>query len=143
MNENSMTDLTLTTDDDVNPAISIAVSRQLEGDEAEGSVLVRRRAGLSPDHSRLAGARAWSLLGTRRLQAGDAVAATQCALAGLDELGPDYRPRGVMDSSGLKISAAHGRIRDGFPVDGATVLLRILRERIALYLIRYADDIVE
>ena len=63
-------------------------------------------------------------------EAGDAVTAAQ---AGLNELGDDYRPRGVKDDTMMKIDAAEERIAEGAVADGAAVLLRMLETRIQLY----------
>lgn len=121
----------------------LTVSRSLDGVSTEGSVVLSLQATGESPHGRLAAARAWAALGAGRLAAGEADAAIRCAEAGLAELGGDYRPPGVKDSTALKIAAARERIAQGHAHDGATTLLDMLENRSRLYVTRYADEVVE
>jgi len=121
----------------------ITDSRSAEGHTAEGTVLLHGIFEGVSVHTRLAGARAETALAAQRLEAADFQSTIQCAESGLEELWKDYRPRGVMDSTFLKIQAGLGRIREGHVAEGAAVLRRTFQHRITFYVSRHAEDIVE
>jgi len=121
----------------------LIVTRSEAGQSADGFVVLYAAPDGDSPHARLAGARAWSALGASRLATGDAEGAIRCADAGLEELGEQYRPPGVKDSTTLKIAAARERIEQGAAQDGASVLLDMLRVRSGLYLSRHQNEIGE
>jgi hypothetical protein len=125
-------------------AWSIATERQI-GDRAARAttivVAVDKPDPRASPHAELVGARAWAALGADCMSAGDVANAARAAQAGLDELGADYRPRGVKDDTMMKIDAANERIAEGAVADGAAVLLRTLETRIALYVQNHGPDL--
>jgi hypothetical protein len=72
------------------------------------------------------------------LARGQAAAADARAGEGLSQLGSAYAPRETLDDTGQKLAAAAG-LRGNRPGDAAEMVLRMLRERIALYRIRHPD----
>ncbi|HEY0476902.1 MAG TPA: hypothetical protein VGD37_05230 [Kofleriaceae bacterium] len=125
-------------------AWSLETERRVGEHAARGTAIVLAAAKPDPaaaPHAELAGARAWAALGAQRLSAGDAADAVTAARAGLEELGDDYRPRGVKDDTMMKIDAAEERITEGAVADGAAVLLRMLETRIELYVQNHGPDV--
>src|SRR5262245_46064353 len=108
----------------------LLVVRQYADRAATGTVGLRRAKATddqsSSPHLKLAGSRAWLTLGEQRLTVADWTGAIACARAGLEELGQRYAPPTVVDDTGLKLSAAEERLREGHAQDAATVMLRIL-----------------
>jgi len=85
----------------------------------------------------------WLALGRKfesRAQWHDAVSSAQ---AGLDELGDEYAGPDVEDDSDLKLMAAEERLAQGHTSDGASVMLRVLGDRVRLYARRHQQEIVE
>lgn len=124
----------------------LTAERAHEGHRASATVLVRHSdspAGRTSPHLKLAGSRAWLALGSQRAAAQDWSAAVACAQAGLDELGRSYATRGVYDDSDLKLGVAQDQLKRGDAQNAAGVLLDILAARIALYVKRYADTVIE
>jgi hypothetical protein len=119
---------------------TIRVERGLAGAVAEGTVVLSRD---EPAHARLAAARAWLAVGQELQARGDAADAIAAARAGIDELGDDYARRDAIDDTDLKIYAAEDLIEQGRVDNAATTLLRVVEKRLALYLTRYADVVVE
>lgn len=114
------------------------------GEIALGEVIVRA-AGLTPGvvpHAALAMARAWSALGEAKHSAGDLDGCIACVRAGLDALGPDYAGEDVADDTGLKLMLAAERLAEGHTSDATTIMVRMLRTRLALYAEKYAAEIV-
>jgi hypothetical protein len=119
---------------------TIRVERTLAGAAAEGTVVLSRD---EPAHTRLAAARAWLAVGQELQARGAAADAIAAARAGIDELGYGYAPPEAIDDTSLKIGAAEDLIDKGRVDNAATTLLRVVETRIALYLTRYADVVVE
>jgi hypothetical protein len=119
---------------------TIRVERTLAGAAAEGTVVLSRD---EPAHIRLAAARAWLAVGQELQARGDAADAISAARAGIDELGDDYARRDAINDTDLKIYVAEDLIAEGRVDNAATTLLRVVETRIALYLTRYADVVVE
>lgn len=105
----------------------VRAERRHDGDVAEGAV--RAGAGGDAGLSAIAAARAWAALGRGRLAAGDADGALACASAGLEEIDGLPIEAGVKDDTGLKLEAARERVREGYPSDGAEVMLDVLDAR--------------
>lgn len=70
--------------------------------------------------------------GRKAFDEGDFGKAMLEAQRGLDALGKDYAGPEVADDTDLKIQAAKERSEQGAPGDGATIMLRMLGERIEL-----------
>ncbi len=104
--------------------------------EHTASVIVQ---GTGTTHGRAAGAKAWSGLGKASLDNGALDAAIACAKAGIEELGDDYKPPRVRDSTGMKLHAAAERIEAGAKSNGAEVMLDMLNSRIEMYLTKHSE----
>jgi hypothetical protein len=125
---------------------TVRVNRTQNGVSSEGTVVIRQAsapAAGAPPHASLAGARAWLALGEARLQANRSDEAVSCAHAGIEELGADYAQDHVKDDTGLKIHIADELIENGQAADGARMMLRMLAERIQMYVQRNAEGIIE
>ncbi len=96
----------------------------------------------APPHVNLAAARAWMALGEKFLEVGDADGAVYCAQDGLRELGNDYCPDSVCDDTTLKLGAANDLIQDDRVVDGARLMLKMLKIRSELYVQLHHDMII-
>ena len=124
---------------------TIGVERQAAGRSATGVVVVRQEARpdpAAPPHRALAGARAWLALGQLLLDA-DPGGAASCAQAGLDELGREYAPPGTKDDTGLKLLAARDLVDHGRAADGAAMMLRLLGERLTLYVTLHRATVID
>lgn len=89
-------------------------------------------APVDPRTKQLDSASARLAAGRKAFDGGDFPRAMLEAQRGLDALGKDYAGPGVEDDTDLKIAAAKERADLGSPSDGATVMLRMLAERIEL-----------
>lgn len=92
-------------------------------------------------HAGLAAARAGLAIGWTELQAGAWERAAAAAEQGLAELGDDYAPPKVEDSTYLKVSAARELLAGGQAENGARLLLYMLAARVALYVQRHRETI--
>lgn len=89
-------------------------------------------APVDPNQQKLDAASARLKAGQAGFDSGDFGKAMLEAQRGLDALGKDYAGPAVEDDTPLKIAAAKERAEAGSPSDGATIMLRMLRERIEL-----------
>jgi len=89
-------------------------------------------APVDPRKKQLDSASSRLLAGRKAFDGGDFPRAMLEAQRGLDVLGKDYAGPGVEDDTDLKIAAAKERAEQGSPRDAATVMLRMLAERIEL-----------
>jgi hypothetical protein len=124
----------------------IRVTRAHGAASAKGVVAIRQAtepAAATAPHLALAGARAWLALGNQALAGKRDDEAIACARAGLNELGHDYAPPTVEDDTELKVLAADDLIKDGKRSAGAAMLLRMLEERMQLYVRRNAATLAE
>ena len=114
----------------------IQVERTCQNESAIGEVVIEQTAvpnPTSPPHLVLAGSRAWLELGEKSLANHHTDQAISCAQSGLDELGPEYASPLVADDTELKLLAASERVNDGYPEDGARLMLSMLKIRTELY----------
>jgi hypothetical protein len=123
----------------------ITVPRSLDGESAEGQVIVpsstASTSGGAP-HAVLAEARAFLALGEKLLARDRLEPAIQAAKSGLSALGDDYAPAGVADDTGLKILAAEDQIAQGHLRNAASMMLRMLEIRVDLYAERHRPAVV-
>lgn len=89
-------------------------------------------APVDPRKKQLDSATARLAAGRKAFDGGDFPRAMLEAQRGLDVLGKDYAGTAVEDDTDLKIKAAKERAEQGSPSDAATVMLRMLSERIEL-----------
>jgi hypothetical protein len=124
----------------------ISVERKLDEASATGQVVVRSGAAPDPAHAphvRLAGVRAWLSLAQGRIAARQFEKAIACAGKAVEELGRDYARPEVDDSTQQKLLAAQEQAAEGQLENAANNMVRILQNRVALYLDRHRDAIVE
>lgn len=124
----------------------VRVERHCKTEMATGDVVVEQVDAPDPEnapHVAAAGGRAWLALGEKLLAAGDAESAIRCAQAGLGEVGTDYASPLVVDDTKLKLLAAKDRIETGHIADGAWVMLKVLKTRLALYAKLHASTLVK
>jgi hypothetical protein len=122
----------------------IRVRHEYNGEEATGeAILIQNDRPVldSPPHRRLAEARAWLALGTRRIESGDGEGAAACAHRGLDALGTGGLPPSVAGGAAVSVYLAEDAVKHGQVVNGARLLLRSLRYRIRLYCEKYAESV--
>ncbi len=113
------------------------------GEIGLGEVVVRLPGRPSePPHTILAETRAWLALANGKRAAGAHADAIDCARSGLAVLGDEYEQARMADDTRLKLFAAEERRAAGHIADAATVTVRMLEVRVALYLEKYASDIV-
>ena len=123
----------------------ITAESSLDGESGEGQVVVRSRTAPRPaaaPHAALAEGRAFLALGEKLAARKRLPSAIEAAQGGLAALGQDYAPPGVDDDTTLKLAAAEDQIEKGNLGNGATTLLRVLRERIDLYVKAHQAAIV-
>lgn len=89
-------------------------------------------APVDPRKKQLDSASARLAAGRKAFDGGDFPRAMVEAQRGLDVLGKDYAGSDVADDTDLKIAAAKERADQGSPSDAATIMLRMLAERIEL-----------
>jgi hypothetical protein len=102
------------------PAATVMASAAAETEEA------------SPRQKQLDAASARLAAGRNAFDARDYPMAMVQAQRGLDALGKDYASPQVIDDTDLKIALAKERADHGSPQDGATIMLRMLAERIEM-----------
>jgi hypothetical protein len=125
---------------------AVTATRTHQGSSGTGRVVVRsesRPDAAQPPHLHLAGARAWLALGRSAVDARDWPRAAAAADRGLAELGTDYAPPKVDDSTDLKVRAARELLDAGRSEDGTRLLLNMLEARAALYVQRHQKTVVE
>ena len=123
----------------------VTVIRSLDGESAEGEVIVPSRAASAPGgtpHVALAEARAFLALGEKLLARQRLEGAVQAVKSGVSALGTDYRPDDVRDDTGLNLLLAQHLIEQGQREDGAEMMLSMLNTRIELYVDRHEQDMV-
>lgn len=114
---------------------TIRISHSVSGRTATGEIATRTRPKPSEPtpHLRLVSAEAWRELAIASLDAGDPSSAVVAIRRGLDELGDSYSRDNLKDDTVFTITSADEQIDGGLLAEGATVLLRVLKERIDLY----------
>jgi hypothetical protein len=122
---------------------TIRAVRELDDDCATGEVTVRAAESSGAKHDSLAGARAWAAMAETRLKRDDFTGATLCVQSGLEELGNSYRSPDVIDDTSLAIMKAKDLIKRGRHEEGAKRMLRVLKERLKLYLEAHGAALVE
>lgn len=111
------------------------VTDEKDGDDAVSVTVGPGEGGAAaaPESARRFGrGSAWLALGRQALDAGAVDAAIARAQRGLEIVGDDYASPRVDDDTELKRYAGEDRIAQGHPEDGASVLLRVLDNRLAL-----------
>lgn len=124
----------------------ISVERKLDEAAATGQVVVRSATPLDPakaPHVHLAGVRAWLSLAQGKVAARQFEKAIAYAQEAVKELGRDYARPEVDDSTQQKLLAAQEQAEKGQLENAANNMIRILQNRVALYLDRHRDTIVE
>lgn len=109
---------------DTGPALSPTTASPTAPEIAEAPVDPRRK--------QLDSASARLTAGRKAFDGGDFPRAMLEAQRGLDVLGKDYAGTTVEDDTDLKIKAAKERAEQGSPSDAATIMLRMLAERLEL-----------
>ncbi len=123
----------------------VQVERRYGAFSASATIGLRKTAQevAASQHQKLAGSRAWLLLGRQRLSAEDWRGAMACARAGLEELGDHYAPPRVVDDTDLGLRVAQEQERRGHLQDAAMMMLDDLETRTRLYVLLHADEIEE
>lgn len=67
--------------------------------------------------------------------------AIDAAKQGIDDLGPDYRPKLAKEDTSIRIAMAEESIGKGDLESAARSLIAVLDTRLKLYFIRYKDSV--
>ena len=112
--------------------MALTEDRGLDGQTATGEAILAPGEEPYPEYSRLAAARAWRKVAEAHRAGGNPGAAYDAARAGINELGESYLAPRTEDDTSLKLLLAE-EVRDENASQAAALLLRVLENRIALF----------